>query len=49
MRIVDVLDFHATILIYEQILEQLPDLEKKDIEGSIKHARGKIAHPIVVV
>lgn len=31
----------------KQILEELPDLEEKDIEAAIKYTRGKFDHPIV--
>lgn len=47
IRVIDVLDLLANGLSYEQILEELPDLKKEDIEASIKYARGKIDHPIV--
>jgi uncharacterized protein (DUF433 family) len=47
IRVIDVLDLLAAGLDYDQILEELPDLEKKDIQASIKYARGKIDHPIV--
>jgi uncharacterized protein (DUF433 family) len=47
IRVVDVLDLLAAGLSYEQILEELPDLERSDIEASIKYARGKIDHPVV--
>ena len=47
IRVVDVLDLLAAGLNHEQILEELPDLEKDDIEAAIKYARGKIDHPVV--
>lgn len=47
IRVVDVLDLLAAGLSTEQILEELPDLERSDIEASIKYARGKIDHPVV--
>jgi len=47
IRVIDVLDLLANGLSHEQILEELPDIEKEDIEASIKYARGKIDHPIV--
>ena len=47
IRVVDVLDLLAASLSYDQILEELPDLVKEDIEASIKYARGKFDHPIV--
>ena len=47
IRVIDVLDLLANGLSQDEILEELPDLEKEDIEASIKYARGKIDHPIV--
>jgi len=47
IRVIDVLDLLASGLSHEQILEELPDLEKEGIEASIKYARGEIDHPIV--
>jgi len=47
IRVVDVLDLLAAGLGYDEILEELPDLERSDIEASIKYARGKIDHPVV--
>ena len=36
IRVVDVLDLLAAGLTHDQILEELPDLEKNDIEAAIK-------------
>jgi len=47
IRVVDILDLLAAGLSHAQILEELPDLEKEDIEAAIKYARGKIDHPVV--
>lgn len=47
IRVVDVLDLLAAGLSHDQILAELPDLEKEDIEASLKYARGKIDHPVV--
>jgi len=47
IRVVDVLDLLAAGLSHEQIIEELPDLEKEDIEAAINYARGKIDHPVV--
>lgn len=47
IRVIDILDLLAAGLNHEQILEELPDLEKEDIEAAVKYARGKIDHPIV--
>lgn len=47
IRVIDVLDLLASGLNQEQILEELPDLEKEDIEAAVKYARGRIDHPVV--
>lgn len=47
IRVIDVLDLLAAGLNQEQILIELPDLEKEDIEAALKYARGKIDHPII--
>lgn len=47
IRVVDILDLLAVGLTHDQILEELPDLEKEDIEAALKYARGKLDHPIV--
>ena len=47
IRVVDVLHLLAAGLSHDQILDELPDLEKGDIKASIKYVRGKIDHPIV--
>ncbi len=47
IRVVDILDLLAAGLTQDQILEELPDLEKEDIEAALKYARNKLDHPIV--
>lgn len=47
IRVIDVLDLLAAGLNQEQILIELPDLEKEDIEAALKYARSKIDHPII--
>ncbi len=47
IRVVDVLDLLAAGLSHAEILDELPDLEKGDIEAAIKYARGKIDHPVI--
>jgi len=37
----------AAGLTQDQILQELPDLEKEDIEAALKYARNKLDHPIV--
>ena len=47
IRVIDVLDLLASGLTQEQVLEELPDLEKEDIEAALKYASSKINHPVV--
>ncbi len=47
IRVIDVLDLLAAGLTQEQVLEELPDLEKKDIEASLKYASSKVNHPVI--
>ena len=45
IRVVDVLDLLANGLSSEDILKELPDLEKEDIEACIRFASQKLDHP----
>ncbi len=47
IRVMDVLDLLASGLTQDQILEELPDLEKEDIEAALKYASNKINHPVI--
>lgn len=47
IRVVDVLDLLAAGLSYDQILEELPDLESEDIKAALLYARSKLDHPVV--
>lgn len=47
IRVIDVLDLLASGLSQDQVLEELPDLEKKDIEAALKYASSKLDHPII--
>jgi uncharacterized protein (DUF433 family) len=47
IRVIDVLDLLAAGLTQDQVLEELPDLEKEDIEAALKYASGKLNHPII--
>ncbi|HEY6333237.1 MAG TPA: DUF433 domain-containing protein [Blastocatellia bacterium] len=39
IRVVDVLDLYAAGLTAEQILDEMPDLEKEDLSAALKCAR----------
>ena len=43
----DVLDLLAAGMNFEQILEELPDLERNDIVAAIAYAAQGIDHPVI--
>ena len=47
IRVIDVLDLLASGLTQEQVLEELPDLEREDVDAALKYARNKLDHPII--
>lgn len=47
IRVTDVLDVLAAGLTPEQILEELPDLEREDVAACLRFASRRIDHPIV--
>lgn len=47
IRVIDVLDLLASGLSQKEVLEELPDLEKEDIEAALKYASQKLNHPII--
>jgi uncharacterized protein (DUF433 family) len=47
IRVVDVLDLLAAGLTYEQVLAELPDLEREDIAACLRYASRRLDHPIL--
>jgi len=47
IRVTDVLDLLAAGLTPDQILEELPDLEREDVAACLRFASRRIDHPIV--
>ncbi len=47
IRVIDILDLLATGLSHDEILEELPDLEKEDIQAALKYASHKLDHPVI--
>ncbi len=47
-RVTDVLDLLAAGLSQAEILEEMPALEKEDIEACLRFASRKVNHPILV-
>lgn len=48
IRVTDVLELFAAGLSAEQILEELPDLEKEDLHACLQFAARRLNHPVVV-
>jgi uncharacterized protein (DUF433 family) len=48
IRVTDVLDLLASGLTREQVLEELPDLERADIDACLRFASRRLDHPVVV-
>lgn len=47
IRVTDVLDLLANGLSFEDILEEMPDLETKDIVACLQFATRRIDHPVI--
>ena len=48
IRVIDILELLAAGLSFEQILEELPDLEVEDIKAALLYAVRKLDHPVLV-
>jgi len=48
IRVSDVLDLLAAGLNFEEILEEMPDLEIDDLKAALVYASRKLNHPILV-
>jgi uncharacterized protein (DUF433 family) len=47
IRVIDVLDLFAAGLSAEQILEEMPDLEKEDLQAALQYAARRLDHPVL--
>lgn len=47
IRVTDILDLLASGLTQDQILEEMPDLEKEDIEAALRYVSGKFDYPVL--
>ena len=45
IRVMDVLDLLAAGLTTEQVLEELPDLEREDVQAVLQYASKRLSHP----
>ena len=48
IRVIDILELLAAGLSFEQIIEELPDLELEDLEAALLYAVRKLDHPVLV-
>ena len=48
IRVVDVLDLFAAGLSAEKILEEMPDLEREDLQAALTYAAQKFDHPVLI-
>ena len=47
IRVIDILELLAAGLSFEQVLEELPDLELEDIKAALLYAVRKLDHPVL--
>jgi uncharacterized protein (DUF433 family) len=47
IRVIDVLNLLASGLSPAEVLEELPDLEKEDVEAALRYASFKLDHPVL--
>lgn len=47
IRVTDVLDLLAAGLTMEQVIQEMPDLEKADIAACLQYASRRLDHPIL--
>ena len=48
IRVIDVLELFAAGLSADEILEEMPDLEREDLKASLAYAAQKFDHPVLV-
>ena len=48
IRVIDVLELFAAGLTADEILEEMPDLEREDLQASLAYAAQKFDHPVLV-
>ena len=49
IRVIDVLELQANGLTSDQILEEMPDLEKEDLQAVARYAARRLDHPVLAV
>ncbi|MGI8555664.1 MAG: DUF433 domain-containing protein [Pyrinomonadaceae bacterium] len=48
IRVVDVLELFAAGLTADQILDEMPDLEREDLRAALTYAAQNLDHPVLV-
>jgi len=48
IRVVDVLELLAAGLSFDEVLEELPDLELADLYAVLRYAASRVDHPVLV-
>lgn len=48
IRVIDVLELFAAGLTADEILEEMPDLEREDLRAALSYAAQKFDHPVLV-
>lgn len=48
IRVIDVLELLAAGLTTEEILDEMPDLEREDLQAALTYAAHKFDHPVLV-
>ncbi|ADE16069.1 protein of unknown function DUF433 [Nitrosococcus halophilus Nc 4] len=49
IRVTDVLEFLASGLSQQQILDEMPDLEAEDIQACLRYATRHLDHPVIAM
>jgi len=47
IRVVDILELLASGLSTDQVLEELPDLEREDVLAALHYASQRVGHPTI--
>ena len=47
IRVIDILNLLASGLTQDQVINELPDLEKEDIEAALRYVSSKFDHPVI--
>lgn len=47
IRVIDILDLYAAGLSAEEILQEMPDLEREDLQAALQYAARSLDHPVL--